>query len=126
MLLALAALREQAPGARLSTDAAEKLALVRWEGNARQLRHAMTHAVGRARARGEERILADDLPSLTPARDEPDQLTKERIQAALLNAGGVATRAAQALGISRTAFYNALKRLDIDPATLKGKQRSPS
>jgi transcriptional regulator of acetoin/glycerol metabolism len=34
---------------------------------------------------------------------------------------GVAAHAAEALGVSRTTLYHALKRLGIDPATLRTK-----
>src|SRR6185436_5950238 len=41
-------LRERAVPLRLAVETAETLALARWEGNARQLRHVLGHAVDRA------------------------------------------------------------------------------
>lgn len=114
VLLALASLREQAPELRLSTDAAERLVLAQWEGNARHLRNVITHAVGRTLGSGRHELRALDLPDLAPFRDSSDALTVERIQAAMAQSGGIASHAARALGVSRTTLYTAFRRLNID------------
>ena len=114
VLLALASLREQAPELRLSTDAAERLVLAQWEGNARHLRNVITHAVGRTVGSGRQELRALDLPDLAPSRDSSDALTVERIHAAMAQSGGIASHAARALGVSRTTLYTAFRRLNID------------
>jgi DNA-binding NtrC family response regulator len=111
LLLAHEVLRQRSASLTLSPDAAERLALARWEGNARQLRYTLARAVSRAELRSDRRILVEDLPELTLSVDER-ALTLERIQSALERTGGVASHAARSLGVSRTTFYKTLKRLN--------------
>src|SRR6185295_16336026 len=120
-LLALQTLRGQPEPIQLSADAAEILVLADWEGNVRQLRHAMGRALEQALASDERAIRAEHLPDITAARDRGEALTPKRIQAAMVKAGGVALRAAQLLGVSRTTLYNSMKRLKIDPVSLRGR-----
>ncbi|MCZ6508752.1 MAG: sigma 54-interacting transcriptional regulator [Acidobacteria bacterium] len=85
-----------------------------WPGNVRELRNAIEFGVVRAKG---DRLLRDDLPpetyrqnlAFTGAASE-----KERILAALRQAGGQRKRAAQLLGMSRATFYRRLREYDID------------
>jgi DNA-binding NtrC family response regulator len=120
ILLALEALRERASAPKLSADAAEVLLLAGWEGNARQLRHAMAHATNQAASAGSDELRPEHLPDLEPLGEASRELTLERIQTAMKKSGGVAAHAARALGVSRTALYNALKRFKVDTASLRG------
>jgi DNA-binding NtrC family response regulator len=119
VLLALSMLREQAEDLRLSSDALELLLLAGWEGNARQLRHAISHGVDRASQAGGKVISREHLPDLSVARGDESELSEERIRASMLKAGGVVARAAELLGVSRTTFYNSIKRLNLDAPSLR-------
>jgi transcriptional regulator with PAS, ATPase and Fis domain len=122
LLLGLTMLEEQAPTLRLSADAAEMLALAPWEGNVRNLRYAVTHAVGQAVGLNCTEIQARHLPDLKPMhQDHSDELTEDRIRWAMRKSGGIASHAAEALGVSRTTLYKAIKRFAIDAATLRDK-----
>jgi len=111
LLIADEVLSQRSPGLALSTDAAESLALARWEGNVRQLRHVVYQAADRASSEQARSVLPEHLASL--ARVEPDSraLTRDRIEQAFAQCGGIASHAARKLGVSRTTFYKALKRL---------------
>jgi DNA-binding NtrC family response regulator len=119
LLLARAMLDEHATGLRFTVDAEEALLLSDWDGNVRHLRHAVTHAVGEAVANGAKAVQREHLPQLLPARRAEPRLTEERIRWAMKKERGVASRAAGALGVSRTTLYEAVKRLNIDRATLR-------
>ncbi len=111
LLLAEDVLRQRSASLGLSADAAERLSLARWEGNARQLRYALARAMSRVELRADRLIRVEDLPELALSVDERE-LTLERIQGALDRSGGVASHAARSLGVSRTTFYKTLKRLN--------------
>jgi two-component system response regulator HydG len=121
LLLARAMLDEHGTGLRFTTDAEESLLLAHWEGNVRHLRHAVTHAIGEAISAGAKAVRREHLPKLAPARSEEPGLTEERIRWAMKKEGGVASRAAEALGVSRTTLYEAMKRLEVDLATLRSR-----
>jgi DNA-binding NtrC family response regulator len=120
VLLALEVLRERSPRLVLSADAAELLVCARWEGNARQLRHAVTQAANQALSHDQDVVQAGHLPELVPLGAGPEELTLERIQIALSRCHGVASHAARSLGVSRTTFYKALKRFGADEAGVRG------
>jgi transcriptional regulator with PAS, ATPase and Fis domain len=120
IILALSFLAERNAGLTLSADAAEMLALARWEGNVRNLRYAITYAIGRATSAHRTEIKATDLPDLTPMHEGHPGLSEERIRSAMKAAGGVAAHAAAALGISRTTLYNTMRRLQMDMPALRG------
>ncbi len=117
--LALDVLQEQAAPVRLSCEAAEILALARWTGNVRQLRYAITYALDAVLARGDAELRPEHLPSFDWASGEQEALDEAQIRAAVAKAGGVVSRACGVLGVSRTTFYNALKRLNLDPTSLR-------
>jgi len=113
-------LRERAAPLRLAVETAETLALARWEGNARQLRHVLGHAVDRALACDADELRPEHLPDLGSVQGGGDgALTARRLQDAMRTTGGVASRAADLLGISRTTLYAALKRHQIDVRSMR-------
>jgi DNA-binding NtrC family response regulator len=116
LLLAEELLRIHSAGVRLSSEAAEVLALASWPGNARQLRQALLHALRRLE-RGQLEIRREHLPDGLH-QPESGELTRERLQSALQRSGGVASHAARTLGVSRTTFYKTLRRLGSDAKTL--------
>jgi len=101
----------------LSEDAREALLAHNWPGNVRELRNAIERA--RLLCRDGVIQVADlNLPSrraTVAARnlDDPDKAT---IVAALAAAGGMVSRAAQALGLSRQALYRRMERFGISDA----------
>jgi len=88
-----------------------------WPGNVRELDHAVERSV--LLARGSE-IKPEDL-NLQPGRSPSanlddmslDDVEKYLIQRTLTRHGGNATRTAEALGLSRSAFYRRLQRLGL-------------
>jgi len=102
-----------------SAAAMETLQEHRWPGNVRELRHAVERSVLMARGR---RIEPADLG--LRRREGSGELTEgltlqeaERlmIEKALERYQGNVSRAAEALGLSRSALYRRLKSLEIDP-----------
>jgi DNA-binding NtrC family response regulator len=91
----------------------------RWPGNVRELQNRVQRAI--VVVDGEEITPADlDLPVAgsvpSPGPDEAavgDDDEKRRIEAALLDCGGVIARAADVLGVSRQALYRRMERLGI-------------
>jgi DNA-binding NtrC family response regulator len=120
--LAALFLREQASrykktAAELTPGAMRALLEHPWPGNVRELRHAVERAVLMARGPA---VTEDDLglqlprAAATPAGELPDDLTLEGaerllIQRALTRHGGNVSRAAEALGVSRSALYRRLQ-----------------
>ncbi|MBX2797812.1 MAG: sigma-54 dependent transcriptional regulator [Myxococcales bacterium] len=80
-----------------------------WGGNARELRNAIERAV---LTRTSERIGVADL-GLAPPAPELGGPEAERIRAALREANGVVSKAAEALGLSRQALYRRMARLGL-------------
>src|SRR5215218_2730080 len=116
-------LREQATrykkhAAELTAGAMRALLEHAWPGNVRELRHAVERAVLMARGAS---VTEDDLglqqthPPAPPATDElSEELTLEGaerllIQRALARHSGNVSRAAEALGVSRSALYRRLQ-----------------
>jgi DNA-binding NtrC family response regulator len=122
--LAALFLREQAtrykqPAVELTPGAMRALLEHQWPGNVRELRHAVERAVLMARGPA---VTEDDLAltsprSATPVAgmtELPDDLTLEGaerllIQRALSRYAGNVSRAAEALGVSRSALYRRLQ-----------------
>jgi len=121
--LAALFLREQAarykrPAVELAPSAMRALLEHSWPGNVRELRHAVERAVLMARnAAVTESDLGLQLPRNAAAHSTtelPDDLTLEGaerllIQRALTRHGGNVSRAAEALGVSRSALYRRLQ-----------------
>ncbi|QPF73193.1 sigma-54-dependent Fis family transcriptional regulator [Roseateles sp. DAIF2] len=104
--------------APLSEGARAALLAHGWPGNVRELKNAIERA---ALLSGGAPITAEllALPAATLAAaalrnlDEP---SRETVAAALAEAGGVVSRAAQALGLSRQALYRRIERYRLDEA----------
>lgn len=112
-LLPLAEHFLEGSGAVLSDEARELLQAHSWPGNVRELKNVLD----RARLLCVDGVIAAaDLGLVVQARpgqrtlDEP---TREAVEAALAKAGGMVSRAAQALGLSRQALYRRMERFGI-------------
>lgn len=106
---------------RLAGPALDWLAARRWPGNVRQLRQMMERIVlvldGGTVEPGDLESLAelearDDAPEGIPAAGSMtlDEMERRMIEVCLAHYQGNLTRAAQALGLSRTALYRRLRR----------------
>ncbi len=100
-------------GAVLSDEARELLHAHSWPGNVRELKNVLE----RARLFCQHGVIAPaDLGLQVQPRavarslDDP---SKEAIEAALAKAGGMVSRAAQSLGLSRQALYRRMERFGI-------------
>ena len=119
------AARHGKPGVRLSREALDVLRAHRWPGNVRELGNAVERAVLLCR---DDLVRAEDLPDSVRAPSEAsappgasretleqavDTLERAWIRAALERAGGVQTRAAEALGIDERVLRYKRKRLGL-------------
>ena len=99
--------------ALLNEAAREALLAYRWPGNVRELKNVITRAALLANGEPitpELLALPIDLHALNRNLDEP---SREVVVAALGNASGVVSRAAQALGLSRQALYRRMERYGL-------------
>ncbi|MCU7376524.1 sigma-54 dependent transcriptional regulator [Paucibacter sp. O1-1] len=98
--------------ATLSDGASAALLAHAWPGNVRELKNVIERAALLADGQtiGPE-LLALPAPAAHRNLDEP---SREAVQAALNSAGGVVSRAAQALGLSRQALYRRMERYGMD------------
>ncbi len=99
------------------SEAIEALMEHPWPGNVRELQHVVERAVLLAQG---EQVGVDALNLRTPpAADERlekmtlDDAEKVLIQKALTRFDGNVSRAAEALGLSRSALYRRLQRYDL-------------
>lgn len=110
-------------GVSLSPDARQALAQHDWPGNVRELQNRLQRA---ALTRTGATISAADLglvAAASPVREAPseegapvsaaDVEEREQIETVLRECGGVVSRAAARLGLSRQAFYRRLDRLGL-------------
>jgi DNA-binding NtrC family response regulator len=102
------------PGVRLSPEAEAAVGAHPWPGNVRQLRNVLERAVLLAdsevlSARMLEGTAAAD-PAAPATRMTLDEAEKRHIQAVLGAEQGVVPRAADVLGLSRSALYAKLKK----------------
>lgn len=114
LYLARFAARYRRPLRPLSAEARRALAAHRWPGNVRELAHCMERVSLLASG---EQVTAADLGLTAPATlpFDPEALTLDEaekllIATALRRSGGNALAAAQALGLSRSAFYRRLEK----------------
>jgi DNA-binding NtrC family response regulator len=122
LLIAVSTLKADHPDFTLSADAAEALALSRWEGNVRELQHALARAVVQATTRGTQVILAEHLPEPNEnAAPKAGKLSPRAVRLALSRAEGNASGAAKLLGISRATLYNFCDRESISLGTLRAE-----
>jgi DNA-binding NtrC family response regulator len=100
--------------ATLSDAARDTLLAHSWPGNVRELKNVMARA---ALLAGDGPILPLHLQIELPARHaaarDLDEPGKEAVLAALADAHGVVSRAAQALGLSRQALYRRMERYGL-------------
>ena len=116
--LRLHAPRYRKPVARFHNDAMGALTAHGWPGNVRELDHAVERAV--LMARGDE-IREADLGLKASGGETPrqlDDMSLEEVEAflikkALQRHGGNVSRAAEALGLSRSALYRRLQRYEL-------------
>lgn len=92
----------------LSTDAEQALLHYDWPGNVRELQNVCLRAALLARS---EQITAADLgiAAEVSGRKALDDIDQASLLAALEQAGGIVSRAAKQLGLSRQAFYRRLE-----------------
>ncbi|WP_243918898.1 sigma-54 interaction domain-containing protein [Novosphingobium beihaiensis] len=110
------------PAPHIDADALRALKARAWEGNVRELRNALEHAmvVGEDR----ERISAADLPapfaaaSAEEREPSPPLNPRAHLLQAIRACGGSKSDAARQLNISRTTLYRRLQREGLDPAIL--------
>ncbi|MEZ4296964.1 MAG: sigma 54-interacting transcriptional regulator [Polyangiaceae bacterium] len=105
----------------ITAGAVELLLTQRWTGNVRELRNIALAGTAAARRAARDEILEDDLTAILPAATslpEPDSLRSRMVQALTSTEGNV-KRAAAELGMARSGFYEALKRLSLDPAAFR-------
>jgi DNA-binding NtrC family response regulator len=106
----------QGSAARLSEAARDVLLAHAWPGNVRELKNVMARA---ALLAGEGPIAPSHLRLDTPAASAHsatrnlDEPSRETVLAALAEARGVVSRAAQALGLSRQALYRRMERYGL-------------
>lgn len=114
----------------ISSRAMGLLMQYRWPGNVRELRSAMEFAFVTTGQGGV--IEPENLPRnirCNESRVSPqpgasltlNTLKKQRLIAALQDAGGNQSRAARLLGISRTSVWNQLRKYDLTPTDFRKK-----
>ncbi len=106
----------------ISTAAMEMLLWYSWPGNVRELEKAIERAIALGRSGC---IAPEDLPPSLWGREDSDspppprrhtleEIEKTHIRAALLEHGGNQTKAAEALGISRTTLWRKMKKYAME------------
>lgn len=114
----------------ISSRAMGLLMQYRWPGNVRELRSAMEFAfvtTGQGGVIGPENLprnIRCDESRVSPrpgASLTLNTLKKQRLMAALQDAGGNQSQAARLLGISRTSVWNQLRKYDLTPADFRKK-----
>jgi DNA-binding NtrC family response regulator len=105
-------------GVRFSEAAENAIATHRWPGNVRQLRNSLERAVllspRSVLEAGDVVPAVDDRPSAaTPDLVSLQEMEKRHIQSVLEAAEGVVPKAAEILGLSRTALYDRLRKHGI-------------
>ena len=101
--------------ATLADETREALLAYPWPGNVRELKNVIERT---ALLAGGKPITPDllRLPPPEPpsaSNRNPDEPSRETVEAALLQAGGVVARAAQTLGLSRQALYRRMERYGV-------------
>ncbi|UCH64296.1 MAG: sigma-54-dependent Fis family transcriptional regulator [Fidelibacterota bacterium] len=104
------------PAKRISPAAIEKLRLYRWPGNVRELKHAIERAIILSESTtlgpNDFPLPADKPQAQNASRDSLRLEDVERavIKKALLDHDGNVSRAARALGLTRTSLYRRIKK----------------
>ena len=122
LLLARIATELGRPELRLSEAAEHAIAAHAWPGNVRQLRNALERAA--LLAGGPQLLPSDLLPVTSGERASPEvalvpllEMERRHIEGVLRAVGGVVPKAAEILGLSRTALYDRLKKHGIKPSS---------
>jgi DNA-binding NtrC family response regulator len=97
---------------KLDEIARQTLLIHEWPGNVRELQNRAQRAIA---LNAGDTITASDLGfgASGEARAEDVPLERMQIEAALLNANGSVSRAAEALGLSRQALYRRMEKLGV-------------
>jgi DNA-binding NtrC family response regulator len=98
--------------AKLSDEAREALLAYAWPGNVRELKNVLERARLLCRDGVIERSDLN-LPARRIAPGAASEPGRDQIEAALLAASGVVSRAAQALGLSRQALYRRMEKFGL-------------
>ena len=106
----------------LNEAAREALLAHRWPGNVRELKNVMARA---ALLAGPDAVigpalLALPVDAMLAATRNLDEPSRDAVLAALAQAGGVISRAAQALGLSRQALYRRMERYGLATGLVNG------
>ncbi|KAF1006674.1 MAG: Regulatory protein AtoC [Luteibacter sp.] len=99
--------------ATLSEDAREALLAHAWPGNVRELKNAIARAALLAADGRIEPVHLNLPPPMPVAARNLDEPSREAVEAALASAGGVVSRAASNLGLSRQALYRRMERYGL-------------
>jgi DNA-binding NtrC family response regulator len=99
--------------ATLSEDAREALLAHTWPGNVRELKNAIARAALLAADGRIEPVHLNLPPPPAAASRNLDEPSRESVEAALASAGGVVSRAASTLGLSRQALYRRMERYGL-------------
>jgi DNA-binding NtrC family response regulator len=99
--------------ATLSEDAREALLAHAWPGNVRELKNAIARAALLAADGKIEPVHLNLPPPAATASRNLDEPSRESVEAALASAGGVVSRAASNLGLSRQALYRRMERYGL-------------
>ncbi|MDQ7997080.1 MAG: sigma-54 dependent transcriptional regulator [Luteibacter sp.] len=99
--------------ATLTEDAREALLAHTWPGNVRELKNAIARAALLAPDGRIEPVHLNLPPPSANATRNLDEPSRESVEAALASAGGVISRAANSLGLSRQALYRRMERYGL-------------
>ena len=97
----------------LSEDAREALLGHAWPGNVRELKNAIARAALLAPDGRIEPVHLNLPPPVASAGRSLDEPSRESVETALASAGGVVSRAASSLGLSRQALYRRMERYGL-------------
>jgi DNA-binding NtrC family response regulator len=97
----------------LSEDAREALLGHAWPGNVRELKNAIARAALLAPDGRIEPVHLNLPPPLASPGRSLDEPSRESVETALASAGGVVSRAASSLGLSRQALYRRMERYGL-------------
>jgi DNA-binding NtrC family response regulator len=125
--LKLATAKHKAQSTRFSTKAAEALKAYRWDGNVRELEHAVERAVILA---GNEAVDLDDLPpevrtaaGAPPSVRPLDSVEKDHILGVFEACGTNQVETAKALGIGRNTLWRKLKEYGVSKSDAPKKKK---
>ena len=107
------------PAKRISSAAMEKLRLYRWPGNVRELKHAIERAIilseSTTLGSADFPLPSDKSRGQNTSQDSHrlEDVERDVIKNALLDHDGNVSRAARALGLTRTSLYRRIKKYGL-------------